>query len=228
MNLCIAGFKNEIEFNNTINVLVIRNRNLLVKTIMELNNIINYQTPSKDIILYDKDKIVDMSKNIFLVFDVFNIDVNSKNVLNQLYTRISNIVELDNRINQDYNLLVGNIVGYVREKLNDLPFEYDINKNIQPKDILKLLSLKINMDKYNTLQEKIMFLVDVISEFKIASILTLVGINNYFEQEILEEIYKYAKCRGINLLLIENDYPLDRKSIENILYIDEDFDDFMI
>ena len=32
----------------------------------------------------------------------------------------------------------------------------------------------------------------------------------------------------VDAILIENNYSFDQKSIENILYIDEDFDDFMI
>ncbi len=120
------------------------------------------------------------------------------------------------------------IILFIQNIINDLPFEYDYKSEVSPEDLLKILSLKISTDYYETLQEKIFFLFDIISEFNLTQILVIPNLKTYFEEAELIEIYKYAKYKKINLLLIENGITDNILKYEKKLIIDKEYDDFLI
>lgn len=228
MKLKISGIEQEIDFNNYINILEIEDKKFFRKFLLDINdNIINNIT-NENIILTGGESLLNMSDNMMIIFDIFNIDFNSKIVLSKLYEKLSKNVYLDKNIDEDYKKITDELICYTRDKLNDLPFEYNINCEINFKNLLKLLELKIDIDKYEKLEEKIMFFIDLISEFDLSKILVLPNIKNYFEEQTLIEIYKYSIYKDVKILIVENNHSIEKLEYENKLYIDENFDDFDI
>lgn len=228
MRLKIAGIEQEIDFEKNINILEIEDKKFLNTFLMELNEIINEGTDTENIILYEGDKSLKICNNAMLIFDIFNIDFNSKLIQNKLYSKVSEIMLFDNEIDAQYENLVQSLISYIKEKINELPFEYELSSTICIKDLLKNLNLKINKDKYYLLEEKIMFLIDIVSEFQIVPILIFSNVKSYLNNDTIEEIYKYAMYKNIKLFLIEYGNSDNKLKYENKLYIDKDFDDFEI
>ena len=225
MKLTINWFDNHIDFRNTINILEIHDVKLYSKTIFKINNSIKHNEDSQDILLVDDNGIEQLSKHMLIIIDLFNIDINSKNILNKLYSKIEQISRLDNDINQDLSKLISKIVMYIKDKLYELPFEYEINNNITIKDLLKVTSIKIDTSKYETLLEQVFFYIDVITEFKLCNILIFVNIKSYFSEKDLNLIYEYCLNKKISILIIENNKNKLLK-YEKKLTITSDFDDF--
>ncbi|MEG1141565.1 MAG: type II-A CRISPR-associated protein Csn2 [Clostridia bacterium] len=218
MKINISGIEKKIDLENNINVLEIEDKNFIKKFITELNYIINNNIESENIILEEENNILKFSNNAMIIFDIFNIDFNSKTILNKLYNKTNELVKLDDKVETEYKELIQKLIIYITDKLNELPFEYDLNDDIIFKDLLKTFSVKINADNYYLPEEKIMFLIDLVSEFKITNILIFINIKNYFEKSNLEEIYKYAMYKEIKLLLIENNTTNEILKYENKLY----------
>ena len=120
-----------------------------------------------------------------------NIEYNSKKILNKLYTIIADNIKLSEKSELDE--LVFKFRNFLVKEINELPFEFEMKSDIEIEDILKSFTLKIDESCYFELIEKVEFLIDIIKEFKIAKILVLPNLKNYFTNEELIEIYKYAK-----------------------------------
>lgn len=227
MILKIAGINSKIDFTNFINVLEIQNKGMYRNIIMKLNSSINNKEEENEIIIVENEEKLDMSKIAQIVIDPFNIEFNSKEILNRLYSRVEQLNLLESAINSKYEKTTLELLSYIRELLLDLPFDCNINEKIAIKDLLKILSVKIDTLQYETLEDKIMFLMDLLNEFEICNILILVGIKQYFDTEKMNILYKYAISKEIRLLLLEN-AETEKLDLENKIIIDEDFVDFIV
>lgn len=229
MKLQISGIENSIDFSNSINVLEIKDKTFFKTFLTEINDLIVNKVETDNIWLINQDgEKANLFEYAMIIFDIFNLDFNSKTILNKLYLELNRISSLEDKIEENYKNIIRNIIEYTVERVRELPFECDINKDIRFKDVLKLVGLRINTEEYYNLEDKIMFLIDIINEFKIAKILIIVNMKVYFSSEEVEEIYKYAIYKNVKLLVIEN-IPNDTKlQYEKKILIDNEFDDFLI
>ena len=60
-----------------------------------------------------------------------------------------------------------------------------------------------------------------------ASVLVIPNMKAYLSDEEIVEIYKYSLYNNVTLLSIENDF-LSKLEYENILLIDENFDEILL
>ncbi len=222
MKLKINGFENEIIFNDsTINIIEVNDAKCFTHIIDVLNQKINGYENNEIFLLDQNDEELKIDKNMYLIFDLFNIDYNSKKILNKLYE----VVEKNIKNSQDYELdeLTSRLKQYLISEVNELPFEFIMNDSINVVDILKVFNLKIDSINYTRILEKLELLVDMISTLKIANILVIPNLKMYLNEKELLEFYKYSLYNNINLLIIERFNT--KLKYEKILKIDEFFND---
>ena len=225
MKLKINGFDNEIIFNDqNINILTIKNTKCFSHILQILNDKTNGIESNEIFLLGENNEEMNMAKEIQIVLDVFNIDYNSKKILNKIHEIISNNIEK----NQDFEVerMVLNLRNYIIEEINDLPFEFVMKNEIEIPEVLKLYNLKIDEENYTSILEKIEILIDIFSTLKIAKILIIPNLKLFLDEEELVELYKYSLYNNINLLLIERNEYTKLKYEINII-IDENFNDFL-
>ena len=225
MKLKINGFDNEIIFNDqNINILTIKNTKCFSHILQILNDKTNGIESNEIFLLGENNEEMNMAKEIQIVLDVFNIDYNSKKILNKIYEIISNNIEK----NQDFEVerTVLNLRNYIIEEINDLPFEFVMKNEIEIPEVLKLYNLKIDEENYTSILEKIEILIDIFSTLKIAKILIIPNLKLFLDEAELVELYKYSLYNNINLLLIERNEYTKLKYEINII-IDENFNDFL-
>lgn len=201
MKLRINGFENEFYFDDShVNVLVIENTKCYRNIIGIINDKIN-GTENNEIFLLDEDEEEIDFKNVILVLDLFNIEYNSKKILNKIYDII------ENRIENNQDLEIEELMIKLRDKIieeaNELNFEFTMKDEFDIKDVLKLCSLKIDTNAYNTILEKTEFLIDLISTLEIADLLVIPNLKSFLDEDELNLLYKYALYNNINLLDIE-------------------------
>lgn len=222
MKLKINGFENEVIFNDSnINIIEINDAKCFTHIIDVLNQKINGYENNEIFLLDQNDEELKIDKNMYLAFDLFNIDYNSKKILNKLYEAIARNIQNT----QDYELeeLTLKLKQYLINEINELPFEFIMNDSINIVDILKVFNLKIDSINYTHILEKLELLVDLISTLKIANILVIPNLKMYLNENELLEFYKYSLYNNVNLLIIER-YNTKLK-YEKVLKIDEFFND---
>ena len=220
MRLKIVGFENELIFNNNINVLIISNKECFLH-VLECINSKNQGLENNEIFLLDSENNeLDMEKNILILFDVFNIEYNSKKFLNKIYDIVSNNIKLKN----DFIIeeLIFKLRNYIIEEINELPFEFLMKDEVDILDILKLFSLKIDSRSYTTILERIELVIDMLSIIQPDTLLIIPNLKLYMSDEEIIELYKYSLYNNINLLVVEQKFN-NKLEYENVLLIDENF-----
>ncbi len=226
MKLRINGFENEIIFNEEyINVVTIENAKCFSNIIGILNDKINGMESNEMFLLDEKNQELKMDKKMYIVLDIFNIDYNSKKILNKIY----GIIEENIEKNQDYEIdkMVLDLRNYIIQEINELPFEFVMKSELDVSEILKLYNLKIDDKNYTTILEKVEMLIDIMTTLKIADILVIPNLKLFLSDDELVELYKYSLYNNVKLFLIERNTSKKLK-YENNIIIDENFCEYII
>lgn len=226
MVMSIIGFENKIHFKyDSVNILEIYDKKLFCNFINYINEQCNGEVEENNrIVLMEDSKRIKINKSIYLLTDVFNIDFNSKKILNKIYNIISQNIK--NRQDDEIENLALKIRNYLIEEINEIPFEFSINSEIETLDLLKMFDVKIDTSCYITLVEKIEFIINILSSLKIANILVIPNLKTYLNEEELLEIYKYSIYNNIKILIVENNNSEKILKYEQKNVIDESFDEF--
>ena len=226
MKLRINGFENEIIFDGeSVNILAIKDKECF-KHILEV--IYNWSIGNEDFeicLISEKEEIIKFKDKVIVMFDLFNIDYNSKSLLNKLY----NIVQKNIDKNQDFDIeeYMYRIRQKIIEEINELPFEFEMNDELKIADLLKLYNLKIDSSNYNSILNRIELMINLMSMLDFGKILIIPNLKNYLNEKELLELYKYSLYNNIELLLVENNLSKKLK-YEKVMLIDTDFNDSII
>ena len=220
MKLKINGFENEIVFDGeSVNVLDIKDKECF-KHILEIIYDLSLENESLEICLIsENDDRIDFKDNAIIMFDLFNVDYNSKSILNKLY----NIIQENIEKNQDLDIEEYKFI----EEINELPFEFEMKDDYKIVDLLKIYGLKIDFSNYDSILNRVELMINIISILKVAKILIIPNLKVYLNDKELLELYKYSLYNNIELLLIEHNSSKKLK-YEKVMVIDTDFFDSII
>lgn len=223
MKLRLNGFENEIIFDNEIiNVLQIEDAKCYTHIIDILNQKINGYENNEIFLLDENEEEMRIDKNIYMIFDLFNIEYNSKKVLNRIYDVISENIQNSQELKMEQ--LIIKLRNYLIEEINELPFEFVMKSEISIQELLKTFDLKIDNINYTNVIERIELLIDLFSTLNIAKILVIPNLKMYLSEEELVELYKYSLYNNVNLLIIERNIR-NKLKYEKVLAIDENYND---
>lgn len=187
------------------------------------NNILIGENAKEGIILEEDEKLIDMSKNVIIIVDPFNMDFNSRQILNRLFEDIIKTYTLEDELRMEMQEFYQHITSNIYNITADYPFEIIIKDECKLQDILKNVSLKIDSKYYSSLAEKIMGIIDISSSLNLFKLLIFVNLKTYVDNEKLEEIYKYSLYKNQKILIVENKECSFKSVYEKKLCIDEDF-----
>lgn len=228
ITLRFAGFENLIVFDERyINVLEISEKELFKKITYIVNKYSKNIEEGNEIVLLENDNRLEISKNILVVNDFYNIDINSNKIIKSLYK------EIEIQYNYEHgeeNLLINleNIFRNLHETLSFYDFELEYKREIKISELLKCIGLKFNEYYYDNPLDNLICLFDLVSLFKLYKVIVLINVKSFFSDEEIIEIYKSALHRDIKLLLIDYSDESELLEYESKLYIDTDFDEFVL
>ncbi len=228
MILKLFPYENEINFENEkVNVLEIKNKKLFLNLCKSFYTHSLYNSGVECIKLFENDKLLNMSKNIIVITDIFKIDFNDKSILNKLYDSIEQFLNINVDIKNGIATKYTALTQLFEEVLYDFDFEVQLNFDFNVKKFLKHLSLKVKVNENDEIINNIFLFIDIVSQFNLCSILVFVNLKKFFEDNEILEIYKYSKYKKLNILLLECGNNIKLLHNERKLYIDEEYDDFV-
>lgn len=226
MIIKINGLENELILNDSqIGVIEINDTKLYRHILDIINKSIEGISNNEIFILNDKQEEITFKDNVYLLNDIFNIDINSKKIINKIYNLINSSYDDEER------LLFSNKIQEVRNELiyktNEFPFTFSVNNDISILDMLKAFNFKVDYSTYSTLLEKIELLIDVMTNLNIAKILIIPNLKMYLTSEELIYLYKYSLYNNIILITIEK-YCENSIEYEKRLLIDKEYNDYIM
>lgn len=199
-----------------VRLLIIENPTLFYNIVSQLNSQINGGSGS--FVLFSDNQEISVESNGELIYDYYNFDFNDKKLLSLLYKTIekevaSYHIEKIHQANTYLNCLMMDI-------LEDLPFAFSLD-DITTNALLKALAVKFEVD-YETLEEKIICLINILIELKKCKFIIFVNLKSILSDEQLLHIYHHCNLEKICLLLIENSQLRTKLSMEKALIVTED------
>lgn len=167
-----------------------------------------------------------MSKEMYMIFDLFNIDYNNKKVVTKLYEIIAeNVKNSEEYALEDLSLKMRN---YLIQEINELPFEFIMKDEIHTIDLLKIFNLKVDDANYTTIMERLELVINLITTLKLVTVLILPNLKMYLKEEDLLELYKYSLYNNVKLLLIERGISQNKSKYEEVYQIDNQFEERLL
>ena len=225
MKIRINGCDNDLKIGEqSISVIQVKDIKLFRKILDNINQKINEIENNDIFILDDKEGEISFSKEVFILFDLFNIDFSSKKILTKMYNKIQDTLNQDEEIEFADKLV--EVRGVLVRHANELPFNYKIKEEIKLVDVLKLFEFKIDEQSYQSILEKLELFIDILSTLNISRFLIIPNLKDYLIEEEIIYLYKYSLYNNINLIIIQNS---EKKKLEyeRKLIIYENFIDFI-
>ena len=215
MKLANSKFFETLEFECGSQTLVVENVELLRTIILQLKFQINNKIG--DFILSDNDAILDISKNILLITDVFEISGLSKQLKNKLQQYVESSYDNDDLYQDVYKKLI----EFGNDLTNSSPYPLCFNQEISKFDIIKLLNIQFEHN-YSSLLEEVIDYIDIFSQIIKTKLFVFVSLRSFLTDEEFNNFMKIMDYKGIRVLLIERYLLLDTGTNNNVHIIDKD------
>ena len=215
MKLANSKFFETLEFECGSQTLVVENVELLRTIILQLKFQINNKIG--DFILSDNDEILDISKNILLITDVFEISGLSKQLKNKLQQYVESSYDNDDLYQDIYQKLI----EFGNDLTNSSPYPLCFNQEISKFDIIKLLDIQFEHN-YSSLLEEVIDYIDIFSQIIKTKLFVFVSLRSFLTDEEFNNFMKIMDYKGIRVLLIERYLSLDNGINNNVHIIDKD------
>ena len=215
MKLANSKFFETLEFECGSQTLVVENVELLRTIILQLKFQINNKIG--DFILSDNDEILDISKNILLITDVFEISGLSKQLKNKLQQYVESSYDNDDLYQDVYQKLI----EFGNDLTNSSPYPLCFNQEISKFDIIKLLDIQFEHN-YSSLLEEVIDYIDIFSQIIKTKLFVFVSLRSFLTDEEFNNFMKIMDYKGIRVLLIERYLSLDNSINNNVHIIDKD------
>lgn len=220
MKIINKNWQRKIEIEeNTIYTLVFENKKYYRENIKEL--ISQYKGNEGNFIYSNDNKEISIEKSSYIITDIFNIEINSKEILTKIYNSLLKQI-IDDTV--EYNELTTHIRAYFEKLIFNSPFEVEQGEEIDINSFLKLGDFRIHIEEDDILEKFIKFLKVLIKLCGI-NIIFIVGLHNVFTDEEIKEIYKEACVNKISIINIEYqqfDNLSDDNYIEKVYIFDKD------
>ena len=225
MKIVVDFIDNEIILqNNSVVNIEIENKTYFYRLINELNLISKGILSDNIFFLDENNNEISLLNKIDLYIDYFNIELNSKKIINNLYKLLKNNIDEEDKtkINKCYSqikkILSKSFINYnLSLTIND---EFDID------NILKLL--KVSIDLKNNLLDNLLLLIDINNSLKLNELLIFVNLKQYLTMDELNELYKYSLYNDVKILLIDSQCYSTTNKFEKKLIIDGNLDEFLL
>lgn len=225
MNINIKYIDNSIDLNEEkINSIEIENKGCFFRTINNLMEISNGFI-IEDIYCYDNENNeINLSNNILLIANYFDMDLMFKKYSNNLQKMIIN--DTDEKLVNDFAIKYKNLIEKFKSSLSEIDLPIKINDEFSLEQLIKITKPTINTP--NDLIKSIYLLIDLEKIFTLNKLIIFVNLKQYLSKQEISELYKYALYNKIQILLIDNQSYSTTLENERKIIIDDNLDEYML
>ncbi len=218
MNLVTKYLENSLEIKSkTINTLVIEDTHyfsLFLKGLIEATEI-----ESDEFELIEDYKTVDMTKYVEVIFDIFNLEANSANILKKMYSELEEDLNTQEVYTKKVELesIIANITD---ELIYRSRFSLKVGE-INYQNLFKAIEIEFDYEK-NSVLERLIEYIKVTSELLKIKVYIIVNLDSFLSEEELVELEKFLLYNDIKVLALQNAIRREVKPSENLRIVDKD------
>ena len=190
------------------------------KMMTDLNNqTLNTVDNNESFAILQNEEKLDLSKTLILFTDLFNFNVNSRRIKNELFRKITED-EASYNSQLDINVINENVQLYFKNIFSRYFINVTYLEDIELNDFLKLYKVEICNEGETLLETLINWLTSFTELTKITNY-AFINLSTFLTVEDLKELEKICEYHKISIILFENNI-LNLKNIKNINVIDDD------
>lgn len=218
MNLVTKYLENSLEIKSkTINTLVIEDTryfSIFLKELIEATEI-----ESDEFELIEDYKTVDMTKYVEIIFDIFNLEANSANILKKMYSELEEDLNTQEVYTKKVELesIIANITD---ELIYRSRFSLKAGE-INYQNLFKAIEIEFDYEK-NSVLERLIEYIKVTSELLKTKVYIIVNLDSFISEEELVELEKFLLYNDIKVLGLQNTIRREVKPSENLRIVDKD------
>lgn len=218
MNLVTKYLENSFEVKSkTINTLVIEDTryfSIFLKELIEATEI-----ESDEFELIEDYKTVDMTKYVEIIFDIFNLEANSANILKKMYAELEEDLNTQEVYTKKVELesIIANITD---ELIYRSRFSLKAGE-INYQNLFKAIEIEFDYEK-NSVLERLIEYIKVTSELLKTKVYIIVNLDSFLSEEELVELEKFLLYNDIKVLALQNAIRREVKPSENLRIVDKD------
>ena len=184
-------FKSEILIDNKLTYVVIENQKTFFKMMTDLNNqTLNTVDNNESFAILQNEEKLDLSKTLILFTDLFNFNVNSRRIKNELFRKITED-EASYNSQLDINVINENVQLYFKNIFSRYFINVTYLEDIELNDFLKLYKVEICNEGETLLETLINWLTSFTELTKITNY-AFINLSTFLTVEDLKELEKYA------------------------------------
>lgn len=161
---------------------------------------------------------IDISKNMELIIDCVNFELNQKTLVNKVLSALERVGTSETHLEKSQRLLAD-----VERYVFDLSFDFDIElqcDKISIAQILKAAGIRIVSD-YDKLTERLYSYIQMVREFDGDKVFVFVNLRSFVRTGELQDFADTVLAHGYRILLIDN-FAYPKLTGERRLIVDED------
>lgn len=218
MNLVTKYLENSLEIKSkTINTLVLEDTHyfsLFLKGLIEATEI-----ESDEFELIEDYKTIDMTKYVEIIFDIFNLEANSANILKKMYAELEEDLNTQEVYTKKVELesIIANITD---ELIYRSRFSLKAGE-INYQNLFKAIEIEFDYEK-NSVLERLIEYIKVTSELLKTKVYIIVNLDSFLSEEELVELEKFLIYNDIKVLALQNTIRREVKPSENLRIVDKD------
>ena len=199
MKLIYAKYGMELILEETrISTLVIENPVVLCDMLQDLANQINGN--EGEWILSEADKVFSLAKSSMFVSNPLGVDCNEKRIITKIYKELDENVK--SIMHEQYCELNSNIVRFMEQLLNTVPYHLDMELIMDAVAVLKAYDVRIMTDSREPLERLVDYLRAISSICGIRVVFVL-NLKQFFSREQVSQLYEFCFYEKIYLINIE-------------------------
>lgn len=208
------------EKENSSAVLVIENENFLYKLLLELKK----QIDSGDgrFVFSEEFDIVSAGRNVFLITDLLDIELNKKKILSKIYS------DLAERATGEENYeKTARVLSALEDYISDLTEQFDAELEYSlpsPDSLLKMFNVKVE-DEERSLVERLIDYISLLKETFNIRYFVIFGLHSFLSKEDLIAFYNFTFLKKYAILSVEHVAP-NLLECEKTFIVDSDLCSF--
>ena len=203
MKLAYPAFSELLTFDTgRIPCLVIENRQLFRSFLCDVASAID--GCRTDLVLSDKDKILDSSKYIEIITDFINFELNKKSLITKIIGELERLA-----VSPEHYIKTQELLAEIDQAIGTWAFSFPcdiISSKISVSTLLKAVGIELrnDYDGHRGEVEKILDYMELVREFDRDKLFITVNMRAYFDDVLIEQFMKTAISHEFRILMLES------------------------
>ena len=221
MKVLINGIKKLLDYDScNVHTVCIENKQFYQKTVWEIYK--SVQGDSDVLKVYDKNEECNVTKDVFIINDLYNLNLNNTKTSNAILSHLKDRVNKTS-LRDKCDALISSLTSFFDEVAEVSDYNVGWNNNIDITQMLKLAGFHAEFTEEPEIIYNVIKYIKVLYEILGVRLFVFINSKTIFDRDVLKVFYHQCSLEGYNILNVDVTLSSPVSEQENVVIIDRDF-----